>query len=317
MTELVTLGETMLRLSPPRHDRIEVTDSFEVRAAGAESNVAVAAARLGTDALWTSKLPDSVLGKRVVADLARYGIETDVAWSEEGRQGTYYLEFAGEPRGTNVIYDRSDAAVTTTEIDELPMERIESAEVFYTSGITPALSDTLEETTSEVLARANEGGVETAFDLNYRSKLWTPAEAREVCEELFPSIDTLVVAERDARAVLGAEGEAEEVARDLAEEWGFGIVVLTRGAEGALAVADGVVTEQRAFETETIDPIGTGDAFVGAFLARRIEGDGLSRALSYGAATAALCRTIPGDVALVTPEEVERVRGEESTEISR
>ena len=317
MTELVTFGETMLRLSPPRHDRIEVADSFEVRAAGAESNVAVAAARLGTDALWTSKLPDSVLGRRVVADLARYGIETDVVWSAEGRQGTYYLEFAGEPRGTNVIYDRADAAVTTTQTDELPMERIEGAEVFYTSGITPALSETLEETTADVLARANDAGVETAFDLNYRSKLWSTEKARDVCEGLFLSIDTLVVAERDARRVLDADGDPEGIATGLAAEWGFETVVLTRGAEGALAVSGGSVTEQRAFETETVDPIGTGDAFVGAFLVRRIEGDRVDRALSYGAATAALCRTIPGDVALVTPEEVERVCEGEAAAISR
>ncbi|WP_331235755.1 bifunctional 2-dehydro-3-deoxygluconokinase/2-dehydro-3-deoxygalactonokinase [Natronorarus salvus] len=317
MTELVTFGETMLRLSPPRHDRIEVAEAFEVRAAGAESNVAVAASRLGTPSLWTSKLPASVLGKRVVADLARYGIETDVVWSDEGRQGTYYLEFAGDPRGTNVIYDRSDAAVTTAETEELPMERIEGAEVFYTSGITPALSGTLAGTTAETLSRANEAGVKTAFDLNYRSKLWSPAEAREVCEGLFASVDTLVVAERDAREVLGTDGEAEGIATGLAEEWDFETVVLTRGAKGALAVSEGEAIEQRAFETETIDPIGTGDAFVGAFLARRIEGDGIERALSYGAATAALCRTIPGDVALVGPEEVERVRGEETTDISR
>ena len=317
MTDLVTVGETMLRLSPPRHDRIEVADSFDVRAAGAESNVAVAAARLGTRSLWASKLPDSPLGRRVVADLARYGIETDVAWAEEGRQGTYYLEFAGEPRGTNVIYDRADAAVTTTETDELPMERIEGAEVFYTSGITPALSETLAETTAEVVARANEAGVKTAFDLNYRSKLWSPAEARSTCEGLFPSIDTLVVAERDARQVLDADGDPEGIATGLADEWGFETVVLTRGAEGALAVAAGSVVEQRTFETETIDPVGTGDAFVGAFLARRIEGDGIERALSYGAATAALCRTIPGDVALVTREEVERVREGDAAAISR
>lgn len=317
MTDLVTFGETMLRLSPSDHERLETTDTLEFRAAGAESNVAVAAERLGADATWISKLPDSPLGRRVTAGLRKHGVETNVVWSEEGRQGTYYLEHGGAPRGTNVIYDRSDAAITTAESEELPVKKIQEAEVFYTCGITPALSETLETTTRELLATAQDAGTTTAFDLNYRSKLWTPAEARETLETLFPDIDVLVVAARDAREVLAREGDAEEIATNLADEFDFETVVVTRGDEGALARHDGETYEQGAFETDTLDPIGTGDAFVGAFLSRRLAGEDVPAALAYGAATAALKRTIPGDIAVVTPDEVERVLSESGGEISR
>lgn len=317
MTDLVTFGETMLRLSPPQGERLETAADLEFRAAGAESNVAVAAARLGADAAWTSKLPDSPLGRRVVAGLRRHGVATDVVWSDEGRQGTYYLEHGGEPRGTNVIYDRAGAAVTTAEFEELPVERVREAEAFHTSGITPALSATLAETTAELLAAASDAGTTTAFDVNYRSKLWSPAEARETLEGLFPDVDLLIVAERDAREVLDREGDAADIAAGLTDEFGFEIVIVTRGDEGALARHDGAVHEQSAFETETFDPIGTGDAFVGAFLARRLAGDDVPTAMEYGSATAALKRTISGDVAVVTPEEVERVLAEEGGEISR
>lgn len=317
MTDLVTFGETMLRFSPPDNERIETTTELEVRAAGAESNVAVAASRLGAEAVWTSKLPDSPLGRRVVSELESHGVKTAPVWSDEGRQGTYYLEFAGEPRGTNVIYDRADAAVTTARAEELPTDRIGEAEWFYTSGITPALSDTLEATTEKLLQSAQEAGTKTAFDLNYRSKLWSPEEAREVLTDLFEHIDVLVTAVRDARKVLGTEGDPEEIARGLAEEWGFETVVLTVGAEGALACHEEEITKQPAVETDTYDPIGTGDAFVGAFLAKRIAGGEISKALEHGAATAALKRTIPGDVAVVTPEEVERVIEAEGSGISR
>ncbi len=317
MTDLVTFGETMLRLSPPGNERIETTTELELRAAGAESNVAAAAARLGAEAVWTSKLPDSPLGRRVTSELESYGLETDPVLTAEGRQGTYYLEFAGRPRGTDVIYDRSNAAVTTARAEELPTDRIGESEWFYTSGITPALSSTLEETVETLLEIARDAGTKTAFDLNYRSKLWSPEEARETLTSLFDRVDVLVTAVRDARNVLGVEGDEETIARGLAEEWGFETVVLTRGEEGALALDEGEITRQPAFETETHDPIGTGDAFVGAFLARRIAVGEISEALEYGAATAALKRTIPGDIAVVTPAEVERVIDEEGDEISR
>lgn len=317
MTDLVTFGETMLRLSPPDRERIESTSTLELRAAGAESNVAIAAHRIGAETMWTSKLPDSPLGRRVAAGLRQYGIETEIEWSDEGRQGTYYLEFGTDPRGTSAIYDRADAAVTTATPDDVPLDRIRDADMFYTSGITPALSDTLESTVDEVLAEAQDAGTTTAFDVNYRSKLWSPAEARASLTELFPRIDVLVTAERDARTVLDQSGDAADIARNLADEWDFETVVVTLGANGALALHDGEIHEQPSFETDTVDPIGTGDSFVGAFLARRLAGEPVPTALEYGAATAALKRTIPGDVAVVTREEVENVMDTEGRDISR
>ncbi|MFB6135523.1 MAG: bifunctional 2-dehydro-3-deoxygluconokinase/2-dehydro-3-deoxygalactonokinase [Halobacteriaceae archaeon] len=317
MADLVTFGESMLRYSPPGQERIEMATELDIRIAGAESNVAANAHRLGADALWTSKLPDSPLGRKVTADLGQLGLATDVVWSDEGRQGTYYIEQSGAPRGTNVVYDRENAAVTTATFEELPTEQVAEAETFYTCGITPALSDTLEETTRDLLEFASERGTTTAFDVNYRSKLWTPAEARETIEELLPFVDVLVTAERDAEAVLGREGRPADVARDLVEEWDLRTAVVTLGAEGALAWTDGEAVRQPAFEADTYDPIGTGDALVGGFLARRLAGDSVADALEYGAATAALKRTIPGDVAVVTPEEVERVIEAGTGEISR
>ena len=317
MTELVSFGESMLRYSPPGQTRLETTDTLDVRVAGAESNVATAAARVGADALWTSKLPASPLGRRVTSYLHSYGLETDVVWTEEGRQGTYYIEFAGEPRGTNVIYDRDGAAVTTATAEELPTERIRDAELFVTSGITPALSSTLETTTSDLLWLANEAETRTVFDVNYRSKLWDPSTAREVIESLLPGIEVLVVAERDAASVLEVEGEPRTVAESLASSWNCETVILTRGAEGAAAVHEGEYLEQEAFHSDTYDPIGTGDAFLGVLLGYRLTGHDMVEALEYGAAAAALKRTIPGDIAVITREEVEAVVEAETGGIDR
>ncbi len=99
VSELVSFGETMLRFSPGKDERLEDAEEFEVHVGGAESNVAIAAQRLGTPATWMSKVPENPLGRQVVGKLRQYGIETDVSWCHRGRQGTYYMEQAGEPRG--------------------------------------------------------------------------------------------------------------------------------------------------------------------------------------------------------------------------
>jgi 2-dehydro-3-deoxygluconokinase len=319
MTDIVTFGETMLRLSPPRGDRLERTGELDVQAGGAESNVAVAAARLGCDAVWVSKLPDSPLGRRVVSELRSHGVRTGIAWDDSGetRMGTYYLEHGGDPRGTNVVYDRSGAAVTTAKPAELPRGAVRNAEVFYTSGITPALSPTLAETTASLLETAQDAGTTTAFDLNYRSKLWTPEEAGAEYESLFPHVDVLVGAERDVETCLGRSGDPVEVARELAAEYDFETTIVTLSDEGSVAVHDGEVYEQGVYAADTFDAIGTGDAFVGGFLANRLDGGDVPSSLAYGAATASLKRTIDGDLAVVTPEEVAAVVEEDANAISR
>ena len=304
---LVTFGETMLRYAPPAGERFGTADAFSVHVGGAESNVAVAAARLGRDAVWLSKLPDSPLGDRVVRTLAGQGVTTDVVRSDEGRQGVYYVEFGGEPRGTDVHYDRADAAVTTATADELATGRVETADCFYTSGITPALSTTLSDTTRALLETARAAGTTTVFDVNYRSKLWSPAAAAGALGDLLGLVDVLFVAERDAGTLFDLSGDVEAVGRKFLERHGHEAVVVTRGERGAVAVTPDAVHEQSTFEADTCDPVGSGDAFVGGFLARWLDGGAVPAALEYGAATAAVKRTLDGDMALVSPAEIEAV----------
>jgi 2-dehydro-3-deoxygluconokinase len=307
MTDLATFGETMLRYAAPKGERLETADRLAVHVGGAESNVAVAAARLGREATWLSKLPESPLGRRIERTLRSHGVATEVVWTDDGRQGVYYLEPGGEPRGPNVVYDRADAAVTTATPDELATDRVREAEAFYTSGITPALSTTLVDTTAALFETARADDTTTVLDVNYRSKLWEPEAAGETLDELLALVDVLVVSERDAAAVFGRSGDPEEVAADFLDDHDHELVVVTRGDRGALAVVDGAVHEQPTFEADTCDPVGTGDAFVGGFLARWLDGGGVAAALEYGAATAAVKRTLEGDMALVTPADVEGV----------
>jgi 2-dehydro-3-deoxygluconokinase len=185
--------------------------------------------------------------------------------------------------------------------------------VFFTTGITPALSETLAETTQTLLGTETT----TAFDLNYRGKLWSPDEARATYEDLLPAVDLLFASERTARSVLGCEGTAASIADGLRTAYDCEIVVVTQGADGAVAQTASDTVTQSTFESETLDPVGTGDAFVGAFLSRYVRGASLAEAMEWGAATAALKRTIAGDLAVVTPGEVESVISQTGADIDR
>ncbi|MFB6201776.1 MAG: PfkB family carbohydrate kinase, partial [Halorhabdus sp.] len=169
------------------------------------------------------------------------------------------------------------------------------------------------ETTKTLL----ETDTTTGFDLNYRSKLWTEATAQAAYDDLLPAVDVLFAPERDARSILGVDGDAASIAGTLRTRYDCETVVVTRGADGATASTAETTVEQPAFDTETLDPIGTGDAFVGAFLSQYVEDASIERALEYGAAAAALKRTIAGDVAVITEAEVEAVIDQSHGGISR
>jgi 2-dehydro-3-deoxygluconokinase len=303
---ITTFGESMFRLSTPDGERFVTADSLALHVGGAESNVAAAAARLGAEAVWLSKLPESSLADRVVEEIDGHGVDVRVARGE-GRVGTYYLDAGGDPRGTEVVYDRAGAAVRSATPADLDVDAIRDADYFLTTGITPALSETLAATTHDLLETAREAGTTTVFDPNYRAKLWSPAEARETLTDLLPLVDVLVVAERDARNVLDEAGTPAEIAAALAAAYEHETVVLTRGDEGSLAWHGGETVAQAAVEADTHDPVGSGDAFVGGFLVARGEGRSVTEALKWGSACASLKRTVAGDVAIIDRDDVQAV----------
>lgn len=311
MAELATFGETMLRFSPPRGARLETAGEFEVSTGGAESNVAITASNLGAEAAWLSKLPRSPLGRRVERDLLANGVEPAVTWDTDpsSRIGTYYFDPGGNPRDSTVIYDRAESAVTTTEPADLALDVIRNASYFCTSGITPALSEVLFDTTAELLELAQSEGVRTVIDLNFREQLWSAAEAREAMGSLLPAVDVICAAERDARSVLGLSGDSGTVAADLRTTYDADLVLLTCGADGAVAVDGQGTYQQKAYPTDTIDAVGSGDAFLGGFLAGRLDGNDVPESMDIAAAAAAVCRTVVGDWSVASIDEIERIRG--------
>lgn len=302
MVDLVTVGDASLRLSPVGSERLETATDVRMRTAGSECGVAVAASRLGCDAVWLSKLPDTPLGHRVVAEIHEHGTSTEVTWSDEGRQGLLFHETAAEPRGSMTIADRTGTAAATMTPGELRMDLVKDATAVFVAGSTLALSGTGSETAQAVL-RASDGL--TTFDLDYQPSMWPDTEtARSTITEIFDVVDILFANEDQIEAVFQKNGQAREIAHTMAAEHDFDLVVVTRSEHGAIAYHDGVIHSQDSIETEATDPSGQHEAFTGGFLERLVAGETAEVALKHGVATAALSRTIPGPLTAVTEREV-------------
>ena len=303
MVELVTFGETSLRISPVGDERLETAQDVQMRVSGTESNVAVAASAMDADATWLSKLPDTPLGRRVERALHEHGVDTEIAWADDGRQGLQFAEHGPEPRERRLLQDRHHAAVASVTPGELPMDRVQRADATFVAGSTLSLSGDIVETAEAVLRAAGSGLV--AMDLDFQPGLWSVEAARETLNGVFDAVDVLIANEEQARKVFDRTGKPRELAHAIASTGEFDTVVVTRSERGALACSDSVIHEQSGEAVEAVDPAGQHEAFTGAFLERFLSGADAGEALTYGVASATLARTLPGAMTTATGAEVE------------
>lgn len=314
--DVVTFGEVMLRLSPPNFMRFEQTTAFNAHAGGAEMNVAVACARMGLRTAYVTKLGDNSIGHFIRNKAREQGVDTSyVLWDPNSRCGVYFVEFGAAPRSQRVIYDREQSAISKLKPGEIRWSEIlKGTRLFHTSGITPALSPNCAKATDEALTTAHEQGCKVSFDVNYRGKLWTPDQARAFAEPASKMIDILITTEEDTKVVYGIEGkDYEEVARKLAEKFGFEVVVITfretplvwLNKWSVFAYSKGKIYRSPTYDVEIVDRLGGGDSCSAGFIYGYLELKDLQKAVEFGAALSALKHSVPGDLAYIYKSEVE------------
>lgn len=316
--DLITLGETMWRLSPPGHQRLDITRSLDVNIGGSESNLAIALARLGRRVAWWSRLPDNALGRHVAQSIHMHGVDVSgVYWQQNARLGTYFIEFGSPPRATQVIYDRANSAASQMQPEDFDWSLLRQTRRLHLTGITPALSASCLETMRHAVREARQIGTTLSFDLNYRARLWRWDDCRPVMDEMASQSSLVIGAVRDARSLLADETPVERLARVLYERWNGATVVLTNGEAGAVAFDGHQDYAIPAFRVQIVDRVGAGDAFATGLLDSLLDARPLAEAIRAGHAVAALKMTIPGDLALVTRAEVEGLLAEASHDIQR
>jgi 2-dehydro-3-deoxygluconokinase len=313
MTELVTFGETPLRMSPPENQRLEMARTMDIYADGMSSNVAVGAHELGAETMWLSKQPDTPLGRRVVTQVEEHGVTTDVTWTDDPklRQGLTFRESASEPRESKYWQDRWNTAAASAEPSDFQMNLVQDSEMLFTDLSTPIQSHQAAETTQALLRAGGGGGAVTAVDLNYSPGLADAEQYRGLFEKLSEQIDVFFGNESDVQTVLDENGHARELANILAAEFDLDIVVITRAEHGAVALHDSpgtnVIHERETVDAPAVDPTGQHGAFIGGFLEELIRGSDAARALSVAVATAALARSIKGPHLTMTEDELEPI----------
>lgn len=332
---VITFGEIMLRLSTPGYLRIAQSKEFTATFGGGEANVAVSLANYGIPVDFVTRLPENDMARACKMDLQKYGVGVDKILYGGERLGIYFLETGAVSRGSKVIYDRSNSAISQIEKGMIDWEKVfENANWFHWTGITPAISQGAADVCLEAIKKANELGITVSCDLNYRKNLWKYGKtAGEVMPELVAGTDVVLGNEEDAAMVLGikpegvdvtgghVEGAAyESVSKQIIKQFPRCKKVITtlRGSVNANHNSwSGVLWDgKKLYESPTyqithiVDRVGGGDSFMGGLIYGLLtyKKDDQS-ALNFAVAASCLKHTIYGDFNQVTVEEVEKLMG--------
>ncbi len=335
--EFLSLGECMLRLSPPEFERLEFAQQLQVYVGGAEYNVAYALARFGLRAGWVSRLPKHPLASIILHHARAAGMDLSevimVEYDGLGRQNRLALNFVevgAGARPARSLYDRGHSAASAMKPGEVDWTRIfqqRGVRWFHTGGIFTALSSECAAVAKEAMQVAKQAGAVVSYDLNYRSKLWTSEAAIAATRPLMPLVDVLIGNEEDFQKVLGfeIEGTTEDftglsvasyramvkkvvqtfpnlqlVATTLRE-----VISPGRNHWSAILYIDGQFYESRQYrDLEIVDRVGGGDGFCSGLIYALLNGFDDQDAVDFGAAHGALVQSTRGDTSMVTLNEV-------------
>lgn len=317
--DLISLGEPLLRLSPPRFGQLRRTSSLDVCVAGAQYNIAANLARLGRNIALTTKLPDNPLGMLVMDTCRGNGIDTrHIKLVPEAKMGITYVEFSVAPRAPLSIFDRRGSAASTISPDDFDWNEILANTSFaYTDGIFLGLSSSCYEAAVCFFDMAKRKRCTTCFDVNYRAHVWTPETARQAWSPILTNVDIVVTNRGVSELVFGFTGSDDDIMRRYAKEFGCEIVCFTsreilglqKGAWKSSALIQDEVMHGQRFEFDIVDRYGTGDAWFAGFLHAYMETDGedIEHNLNFGNALCSLAHTTFGDVAHFVPQDVEAI----------
>ncbi len=324
MANIVTMGELMLRLTPPSNLRFLQANEFNVNFGGGEANVAIALSYLGHKSNFISKFPNNEIGDSAVNFLHKQNVNTDLVQRGGDRLGIYYLEIGTGNRASKVIYDRAHSAITTISKKDFKINFdfiFKDVDWFHWSGITPALSSDSVDLLREILIAAKRNNVTVSCDINYRSTLWSLEDARETMFDLMKYVDVCIgidiFVDKQIKPIYNEDNtidvtELQNVLKEIHHKYNFKYTITTLRKRmsasdhnyGALVYDGDKFHTTKRYDIRIVDRVGGGDSFTSGLIHSLVNKNDIIEASEFAVAASAYKHTIQGDSNLSTIEEI-------------
>ncbi|MBU3075777.1 sugar kinase [Clostridium estertheticum] len=293
--DVITFGESMVLFGPDSSGPLRYVQNFNKSIAGAESNVAIALAKLGHQVGWFSKLGDDEFGRYIQTTIRGEGVDVSKVIFEPGKSTGILFKERFMHSNPNVYYYRKGSAASTLRPEEIDAAYIKNTKILHITGITPALSESCKKTLFKAIEIAKSNNVLVSFDPNIRLKLWNQEEAVPVLLEIAKHSDIIFPGIDEGEMLLGLT-KPEDIALAFMK-MGCKIVAVKLGKEGCY-VTDSV---NKLYVNSYIcenpqDTVGAGDGFAAGFLSGMLNKLDLRVCAEYANGVGAMAVLVKGDM---------------------
>ena len=278
MVDLITYVERM-----PKEGETVEAPRFEMGFGGKGANQAVAAALLGADVSMVTKVGDDMFGPNTRKNFERFGIDTTFVETMPGvSSGVAPIFVDTKSHNSILIIKGANAHLLPHDVDRARRKILESDLVIMQLEIRL-------ETVYHTIEMCSAGGVPVILN---------PAPADPALDvDKIKGIRFFAPNETElqllTRMPTGNLDEVKAAARTLLRK-GLSNVIVTLGEKGSLLLTDNAEELVPAFEVDSRDTTGAGDAFIGCFATYFIETGDLMKAMEIANRYAALSTTKPG-----------------------
>ncbi len=261
-------------------------ETFAKSIGGSPTNVAVAAARLGTPSAVVTAVGDDEFGGYVRGALAGFGVDTGFVGAHPTLRTPLAIAAMDPPEDPKLVFYREPSAPDEEiELEDRHLDAARSAEIFWVAG--SCLSGRLTGPTTWAMLEARGRKRHTVIDLDYRPTFWPSEEAAS--REIGAAVDHATVAVGNRRECEVAVGTADpDAAADILLGRGIELAIVKLGGEGVLVATAAERTRVDPVPVDVVCGLGAGDAFGGALCHELLQGANPVDAVRFANAAGAI-----------------------------
>ena len=302
--DLITIGRCSLDLYGQQiGGRLEDMGSFSKAIGGCPANIAVGTARLGLRSALLTRVGDEQVGRFILEQLAREGVETKGVTVDPKRLTALVLLGVRDSHTFPLVFYRDNCADMALSEDDVDETFVASAGAVVVTG-THFATERTAAAQYKAMRIAKAHGRRVIFDVDYRPNLWGLAghdagesryiQSDEVTAHLAPVLplcDLIVGTEEELHIAGGSQDTLAAIRAIRAQS--NAVIVCKRGPMGCVvfpgeipaSLDDGV--RGPGFPVEVYNVLGAGDSFMSGFLRGWLRGETLETCCAYANACGA------------------------------
>lgn len=295
MKTLLTMGETMACLVPEASGNLRYINCYRMTMAGAESNLAIDASKLGIPTRWFSRLGRDEFGLMIRNRIRGEGVDCSSVLFDDVRPTGLMCKQIGSGE-SHVFYYRAGSAAAAMDETDITSELWKDVGVLHLTGITPVLSESCQRAVEKAFFEAECRGLPISFDPNIRCKLWGPRDYTPLLRTLSLRSTLLLLGIDEAKAIFGTR-EPIQIADAVFSNGNAEVIALKNGAHGSIILPRGQAPIHIApWPCHCVEPIGAGDAFNAGFLAGWMQRRDWAICGRMGTIAGAMATEVRGDI---------------------